>query len=40
MWGVLGVAAMLVAWLPPAADESPAVPDTSLLGRVEARWNS
>ena len=37
MWGVLGVATMVVAAIPRAAES--AMPETSLLGRVEARWN-
>jgi O-antigen ligase len=40
MWGVLGVAAMLVARSTRAADPGDAIPDSSLLGRVEARWKS
>jgi O-antigen ligase len=40
MWGVLGVAAMLVARVPRAAGEPRALSDTSLLGRVEGRWSA
>jgi len=40
MWGVLGVAAMAIARVPQNAEESPAVPATSLLDRVEARWHT
>jgi O-antigen ligase len=40
MWGVLGVAAMLVARVPRAAAARSAVPGSSLLGRVEARWHT
>jgi len=40
MWGVLGVAAMVIARAPQNAEEPPAVPATSLLDRVEARWHS
>jgi O-antigen ligase len=40
MWGVLGVAAMLVARVRRAADEPDAIPDGSLLGSVEARWHT
>ncbi len=40
MWGVLGVAAMLVARSPRGADAAGVIPDNSLLGRVEGRWHT
>jgi O-antigen ligase/polysaccharide polymerase Wzy-like membrane protein len=51
MWGILGVASLVVAAAPaalgaraaePEEAEEPlsALPDTSLLGRVEARWHT
>jgi O-antigen ligase len=47
MWGIVGVAAMLVAAptpvaadLPERASSAPLVADTSLLRRVEARWQA
>jgi O-antigen ligase len=40
LWGVLGVAAMLVARTRGAAGREPSVAAGSLLGRVEARWHT
>ena len=40
MWGALGVAAMVVALVQRAPDEADAIPDASLLGRVEGRWHT
>ena len=48
MWGILGTASLVVATAPAALgaraaereDADSAVPDTSLLGRVEARWHA
>jgi O-antigen ligase len=40
MWGVLGVAAMLVARSTRASVAADAVPESSLLSRVEGRWHT
>ena len=48
MWGILGVASLVFATAPAALgaraaereETAPAVPDTSLLGRVAARWHA